>query len=209
MESSFWSEPTTQPCHICERSQIPIPDWCDRALGFREFDFTVEHRPGIKIKHIDALSRHVAAIMQDGLPSKEEILAEQRKTPFVTRKPGTQSSKSEYFLDDDGVLYKRRSGHKHQLVVPKSLVKDIIKANYDPVYFAHPDTKRTVDLIFLNYWWPSMRKSVEDYIRKCDSYQRRKEEREFVAPLGKTEEPLAPSKSHPWISRVRIWSHRV
>jgi len=36
-----------------------------------------------------------------------------------------------------------------------------------------------------------MRKSVEDYIR-CDSCQRRKEEREFVAPLVKTEEPSTP-----------------
>jgi len=103
--------------------------------------------------------------MQDGLPSKEEILAEQRKDPFCnTRKPGTHSSKSEYFLDD-GVLYKRRSDHKHQLVVPKSLVEDI-KANHDPVYVARPGTKRTIDLVSLGYWWPSMRKSVEDYIRK-------------------------------------------
>jgi len=36
--------------------------------------------------------------MLDGLPSKEEILAEQRKDPFCnTRKPGTHSSKSVYF----------------------------------------------------------------------------------------------------------------
>jgi transposase InsO family protein len=37
-----------------------------------------------------------------------------------------------------------------------------------------------------------MRKSVEEYIRKFESFQRRKEEREFVAPLGKTEEPSSP-----------------
>jgi hypothetical protein len=61
--------------------------------------------------------------------------------------------------------------------VPKALVEDIIKANHDPVYVAHPGTKRTVDPISLSYWWPSMWKSVEDYIRKCDSCQRRKEER--------------------------------
>jgi hypothetical protein len=36
-----------------------------------------------------------------------------------------------------------------------------------------------------------MRKSVE-YVRKCDSCQRRKEDREFVAPLGEVEEPTAP-----------------
>ena len=69
-------------------------------------------------------------------------------------------------LDDDGVLYKRRSNFKHQLVVPKSLVEDTIKENHDSVYVAHPGTKRTVDLISLIYWWPGMRKSVEDYIRK-------------------------------------------
>jgi len=57
-------------------------------LRLSEFDFIVEHRPGIKIKHVDALSRHVAAIMQDGLPSKEEILAEQRKDPFCNTKTG-------------------------------------------------------------------------------------------------------------------------
>jgi len=70
--------------------------------------------------------------MQDGLPSKKEILVEQRKDPFCnTRKLGTHSSNFEYFLDDDGVLYKRQSDHKHKLVVPKSLVENIIKANHD------------------------------------------------------------------------------
>ena len=37
-----------------------------------------------------------------------------------------------------------------------------------------------------------MRKSLEDYVRKCDTCQRRKEGREFVAPLGELEEPTAP-----------------
>ena len=37
-----------------------------------------------------------------------------------------------------------------------------------------------------------MRKSVEDYVRKCDPCQRRKEDREFLAPLGEVEEPTAP-----------------
>jgi len=37
-----------------------------------------------------------------------------------------------------------------------------------------------------------MRRSVEEYIRRCDSCQRRKEDHEFVAPLGKPEEPAGP-----------------
>jgi len=86
--------------------------------------------------------------------------------------------------------YKRRSDHEHQLVVPKSLVEDIIKPNRDPVFVAHPDTKRTVDLISLNYWWPTRRKCVEDYISV--THARGERRKEFVAPLGKTEEPSSP-----------------
>ena len=55
---------------------------------------------------------------------------------------------------------------------------------------AHPGIKRTHDLISLNYWWPGMRRSIEEYIRRCDSCQRRKEDHKFVAPLGKPEGPF-------------------
>ena len=37
-----------------------------------------------------------------------------------------------------------------------------------------------------------MRRSVEEYIRKCDACQRRKENCEFIAPLGDPEMPVAP-----------------
>jgi hypothetical protein len=37
-----------------------------------------------------------------------------------------------------------------------------------------------------------MRKSVADFIKKCDSCQRRKENGEFVASLGDVDEPTAP-----------------
>jgi len=37
-----------------------------------------------------------------------------------------------------------------------------------------------------------MRKSIEDFIKNCDSCQQRKGDREFIAPLGQTETPMAP-----------------
>jgi hypothetical protein len=119
--------------------------------------------------------------MGDSLPSKEKIPIEQRKDPFCnTRKPGTHHSSNKYVLDD-GVLYKLRSNLKYQLVVPKSLIWNNIKANHNPVYVAHPGMKGTFNLISLSYWWSGMRKSVK--LKKSDPCQRRKEEREFLAPL--------------------------
>jgi len=64
-------------------------------------------------------------------------------------------------LEDEGVMYRRQTGNKHQLVVPKNLVHHILKVNHDPVYIAHPDVKKP-DLMSRNYWWPGMSNSIKD-----------------------------------------------
>ena len=135
------------------------------SLRLSEFDFIIEHKPGTRIRHADALSRHVDVVLEDGLPSKEKVFPEQNKDHFCNaQKQKIPSSKSEYFLEDDGVMYKRSREHQHQLVVTKALVQDIIKANHNPVYIGHLGMKRTFDLISLRYWWPSMRQSIERYV---------------------------------------------
>jgi hypothetical protein len=88
-------------------------------------------------------------------------------------------------------MYRRKSGGKHQLIVPEFQTREVIKENHDPVYVSNSGTKRTHDLIALRFWWPNM-KSIEEYVRNCDSCQRRKGDREIVAPLGQMEEPVAP-----------------
>jgi hypothetical protein len=41
------------------------------SLGLAEFDFEIEHLAGTKIRHADALSRHVNAVPTDQTLSKE------------------------------------------------------------------------------------------------------------------------------------------
>jgi hypothetical protein len=79
----------------------------------------VQHRPGSKIGHVDALSRHVGSVTQGNALDRENVLKEQEKDAFcIKQAPGTYNSRRE-FLDDDGLLYRRRSRGNHQLVVPK------------------------------------------------------------------------------------------
>jgi len=87
---------------------------------------------------------------------------------------------------------RRQHSNKYQLLVPQALLHDVIRENHDPAYAAHHGVKRTCDPIALHFWWPGMRRSVEDYIRKCDACQRRKENCEFIAPLGDPEMRVAP-----------------
>jgi hypothetical protein len=48
------------------------------SLKLSELDFVVEHKPGSKISHVDALSRHVGAVMHEYSLDKERILCEQQ-----------------------------------------------------------------------------------------------------------------------------------
>ena len=73
-----------------------------------EFDFEIEHVPGSKIKHVDALSRHVGLVEETQLMSKELMIREQKKDPFcIEQAQNRPTANSEYFLDMDGVLYRR------------------------------------------------------------------------------------------------------
>jgi hypothetical protein len=74
-------------------------------------------------------------------------------------------------------MYRRRRDGGHKLVVPRKLIREIIEENHAPKYVAHPGIKRTYRLICLKYWWPNMTKAIEGYIRKCNPYQKRKENR--------------------------------
>jgi hypothetical protein len=71
-------------------------------------------------------------------------------------------------------------------------VNDVIRENHTPIFISHPGIKRTCDLIALSFWWPGMRKTLEEYFRTCDAWQRAKEDREFRAPLGEIEHLSAP-----------------
>jgi len=131
------------------------------SMKLSELDFAVEHRAGKKIPHVDALSRHVRAVLNDKNLRREVVRDEQAKDKFCqSLNQGTYQSKREFFVDQEGLIYRRRSQNRHQLVVSKSLIQDLIRAKHDPSYIAHPGIKRTHNVIALNYWWPGMRRTI-------------------------------------------------
>jgi hypothetical protein len=50
---------------------------------------------------------------------------------------------------------------EHQLLVPKTLVKEVIELNHDSIYAAHAGRKRTFKILCIRYW-PKMRQDVEN-----------------------------------------------
>jgi len=81
---------------------------------------------------------------------------------------------------------------QHKLVVPQSLIKDVIAENHEPIFVAHPGSKRTFELISFKYWWPKMRQNEEESIRRCDKCQAQKGKQEVRTPPGEAEDPSEP-----------------
>jgi len=68
------------------------------SLKISDLDFVVQYRPGRKIGHADALSRHVTAIMPEYSLDKETIRREQENDDFCTKQnPGEFSSNYDFF----------------------------------------------------------------------------------------------------------------
>jgi hypothetical protein len=135
----------------------------------------------------------MATVSNPGRLSKENFSKEEKADESCCKQnPGSHRSKSAYFLHENDVMYRRQKNGRQQLVVPWKLISDIIEENHAPKYVAHPGIKRSYRLICLKYWWPNMRKAIEEYIRKCDPCQKRKENREFTAPLGEVTCPKDP-----------------
>ena len=73
------------------------------------------------------------------------------------------------------VLRKDESIPRYAVMVPQCLVKDILHGVHDSPYAGHLGVTKTIDRLRNRFYWPRMRESVEDYIRKCSACAQRKD----------------------------------
>lgn len=158
-------------------------------LFLQDYDFTVEHRDGTGMRHVDALSRnpYVAAITSslhqdirraqecdEGLSAIIKILKE-------------GNAFKDYSLSQE-LLYK---GLEQQLVIPSTMENEIIKRAHSNGHFAK---KKTLELISKDYYIEKIGKKVEDYIASCIPclLTNRKEGKQegYLNPIEKGDTPL-------------------
>ena len=61
-----------------------------------------------------------------------------------------------------------------QIWVPEKMQLKVIKEVHNQSAVGHPETKRTLNMIRRHYYWPGMRKDVEQYLRNCHACKRAK-----------------------------------
>jgi transposase InsO family protein len=190
------------------------------SLALQGYDFTIKHQSGRLLQVADGLSRLPYETDENvvmSLHTNDFDLAQlQRGDPFLLdfihhietgklpednqRAAQVKRDAHFYFLDDGGVL-KRATHSPHpgreklveQVVVPNSLHRELLLWSHESPTAGHFGRDRTYHKLASRYFWHSMRKDVESWVRGCVSCQSRK------TPPAMKRAPLQPIvSSEPW-----------
>ncbi|CAL1672060.1 unnamed protein product [Lasius platythorax] len=132
-------------------------------LKLQNYRFKISHRDGRRMMHVDALSRVINFV--ESMPLEKELQFRQLQDPKLK----DLSQKLEFKEDDkfeliDGLVFKKGT-EKSRFVVPEAMISNIIRYYHDNM--AHCGLEKTIKGIMVNYWFPSLKKRVHNYIDNC------------------------------------------
>ncbi|GJR44815.1 putative reverse transcriptase domain-containing protein [Tanacetum coccineum] len=161
---AYFSEKLTGPMSRHIRTQDKLSHKHGRWLAFLEkFTFVVKHKTSVSNRATNALSRRSGLLvtMQVDAPGLDVIRNMVAVDPyFSVVLHGVQAGeKSDFFLHN-GFLFKG-----NQLCIPdSSLHLQIIKELHGE---GHVGRDHTLQLVQASYFWPTMRKDVDRYVKRC------------------------------------------
>ena len=159
------------------------------ALLLNEYEYEVIHRPGKTIGNADALSRIKLVNMieqeehfDDLVPcwDRDTIREHQRRdetlSSLIQQLTTDNQSVKDYSLDEDGLLYKIRTGNEINdcLVAPQTMKTKVMWTYHNAKMSGHQGPERTILLIKSNFYWKNMNKDITEYCNRCIPCHRRK-----------------------------------
>ncbi|UYV71437.1 hypothetical protein LAZ67_8003186, partial [Cordylochernes scorpioides] len=147
------------------------------SLELQEYDFAIKYKSGKTHLDADGLSR---------CPIPERIISTinyeehdydsyiKKIDNLVNQNP---NSYGENFTKFKEKLFKKNpsvTGDPWLLIVPKNKQKELLENMHDHPTSGHMGIKRTYNRLKSKYFWPSMLKTVEEYVSSCPECQFRK-----------------------------------
>ncbi|KAJ9566128.1 hypothetical protein OSB04_002094 [Centaurea solstitialis] len=145
-------------------SQDKVSHKHGRWIAFLEkFASVVKHKSGASNRVADALSRrsNMLVSMRVTVPGFDTLMEQLTIDPyFSVVLQDVQSGQNSDFLIHDGFLFKG-----NQLCIPDSSLRlQIIKELHGE---GHVGRDRTLQLVQSSYFWPTMRKEVDRFVKRC------------------------------------------
>jgi len=135
------------------------------AIELLAYDYTTEHRPGVRMKHVDAFSRiqNVGIVEANSLEANL-VLSQSKDIRIKELQVRLQSSEDSLYELRNGIVY-RKAGDKLLFYVPTAMEYQIIHKYHDE--FGHVGAEKTCQLISQNYFIPQLNKKVKEYVINC------------------------------------------
>ncbi|KMQ86624.1 blastopia polyprotein [Lasius niger] len=165
------------------------------ALLLEEFRYSIEHRPGKNMVHVDALSRSPLPSCLVISECEEGLLARLRKaqredSDLKKIADAIERGEPNNYVVRSGILYKDADGDI-RVVVPRAMRRQVIRKAHEQGHFG---VGKTEALLRKDYWIPGLRAEVEKVIKNCITciLAERKHGRSecFLSPIEKGSVPL-------------------
>jgi len=153
----------------------------------QEYDFKIDHIPGVKNVVADALSRRPDYMIYSAyMPTRSEmevsptLLAEIRaagRNDVEYQKyfeATTTGSRKDMSITDDLLTFSK-NGSMSRLFVPAGPLRTkLLHEAHDSPVAGHLGRDKTYERLARHFFWPKMAATVHDYVRTCPSCQRNK-----------------------------------
>lgn len=141
------------------------------ALELENYHYSIQHRSGNLMNHVDALSRNpfcsdqfVSAVNSDDIDFQLQ-LAQGRDETILRLREHMEGGSVKNFTLDDGLVYRNAPDAKLLFYVPSEMESHVIRNVHEKL--CHMGMTKTLDQIRMHYWFPKMKKKVETYIKNC------------------------------------------
>ena len=171
---------------------VRIARW---ALLLQEFNYTIEHRPGKSMRHIDTLNCNPLATCMIISECSEDLtyyfkIPQQEDGNLKRIVSFVEDNKTKDYIIRGGLLFKDCDGNI-KLVVPKSMTRQVIRSAHERAHFS---VAKTTAIVNRDYWISDAKAIIQKIVKNCITCilaERKCGKAEgYLQPLDKGEVPL-------------------
>jgi len=135
------------------------------ALELQSYDYTVEHRPGNRMRHVDTLSRSFNVCIIEDNPFEHNLsICQSRDEKIKQISKELEQTESSLFEMRNGLVYRKRNSGL-LFYVPEAMEKNVLFKYHDQM--GHLGVEKTVNAILQNYWFPNLTVKVKQHVAHC------------------------------------------